>query len=288
MLLRAGVPNEDERERYAVEVKWDGMRAQLRVAADGSWCLRSRPGRDCTEEFPEIRAHGISCDLFLDGELVCLGADGKPDFAALRRRLVTRGQTRIAATPTTFVAFDVLHHRGRAVRTLPFSERRDLLRETVSESAVLRRSDPLVGDFVDVLEVTRAHHLEGVVCKHLDRPYEPGRRSGAWLKHKHRRSETVSVTGWSPRQPHSDRGDVLYVARLDADGNARPVGGIELRGSSIDAVAFREALDAHARARGRRGIVDVAAGITLDVESHGPPGGPLRDPIVRAFRVGEC
>jgi ATP-dependent DNA ligase len=40
---------------WAVEVKFDGMRLQLR--RDGyTVCLRSRPGRDCSEEFPELAA----------------------------------------------------------------------------------------------------------------------------------------------------------------------------------------------------------------------------------------
>jgi ATP-dependent DNA ligase len=66
----AGVPSREEFPRFvapmlartgpvpigggwAVEVKFDGMRLQLR--RDGrAVCLRSRSGRDCTEEFPEL------------------------------------------------------------------------------------------------------------------------------------------------------------------------------------------------------------------------------------------
>jgi bifunctional non-homologous end joining protein LigD len=53
MLARTGpVPVGDG---WAVEVKFDGMRLQLR--RDGhAVCLRSRPGRDCSEEFPELAA----------------------------------------------------------------------------------------------------------------------------------------------------------------------------------------------------------------------------------------
>jgi ATP-dependent DNA ligase len=50
--------------------------------------------------------------VLLDGELVCLGADGKPDFAALRARLGRRGgRVAIAAQrrPGKLVAFDALH-----------------------------------------------------------------------------------------------------------------------------------------------------------------------------------
>ena len=87
MLARTGaIPGGDG---WAFEVKFDGMRLQLR--RDGrAVCGRSRPGRDCTDEFPELA--GIERVLgrhrvLLDGELVCLGAEGNPDFASLRRRL---------------------------------------------------------------------------------------------------------------------------------------------------------------------------------------------------------
>jgi bifunctional non-homologous end joining protein LigD len=74
---------------WAVEVKFDGIRLQLR--RDGNLVrLRSRPGRDCTREFPELAAIASALGrrrVLFDGELVCLGADGRPDLAVLRRRL---------------------------------------------------------------------------------------------------------------------------------------------------------------------------------------------------------
>jgi bifunctional non-homologous end joining protein LigD len=91
-----------------MEVKWDGIRAQLRFHG-GSVCLRSRPGRDCTAEFPELAAIGEQLhghQVILDGELVCLGADGKPDFTALRARIGRRGGRAAIAgqhTPVTLL-----------------------------------------------------------------------------------------------------------------------------------------------------------------------------------------
>src|SRR3954447_26036580 len=90
MLLGSGLPPADARDRWALEVKWDGMRAQLRVDSDGAWCLRSRPGRDCSDQFPELEhlaSQLAGRDFLLDGELVCLDAAGLPDFHKLRRRL---------------------------------------------------------------------------------------------------------------------------------------------------------------------------------------------------------
>src|SRR4051812_10651271 len=108
MLLRPGLPVAAACEQWALEVKWDGMRAQLRVGRNGAWCLRSRPGRACSDQFPELARlsdalHGR--DMLLDGELVCLDADGRPDFPRLRRRLWAgdaQSAARLAAEhPTT-------------------------------------------------------------------------------------------------------------------------------------------------------------------------------------------
>ena len=60
--------------------------------------------------------------------------------------------------------------------------------------------------FDDVVEVTRAHELEGVVYKRLDAPYRPWRRSHAWRKLKHRRQETLAVSAWTPGDRRPDEG----------------------------------------------------------------------------------
>jgi len=125
MLARVGLPALPDVGGWSVELKWDGMRGQLGVAGPERWWLRSRTGREC-REFPELAevAALLNCwRLVLDGELVCLGADGRPDFAALRRRLVISGETAVgraaACARVTFVAFDLLHLDGLSTRGCP-------------------------------------------------------------------------------------------------------------------------------------------------------------------------
>jgi bifunctional non-homologous end joining protein LigD len=132
MLVRTGpIPVGDG---WAVEVKFDGMRLQLR--SDGrAVCLRSRPGRDCTEEFQELALIQGTLGrhrVLLDGELVCLGADGSPDFAELRRRLrapADKARRHAERSPVTYLAFDLLHLDGSSTRELPYERRRELLLE---------------------------------------------------------------------------------------------------------------------------------------------------------------
>src|SRR3954454_2903552 len=86
MLLESGVPAQLTPGKWAVEVKFDGIRAQLRVDGSSGWTVRSRPGRDRTSEFPELAQLATVLAphrVILDCELVHLGPDGRPDFAAL-------------------------------------------------------------------------------------------------------------------------------------------------------------------------------------------------------------
>jgi bifunctional non-homologous end joining protein LigD len=52
-----------------------------------------------------------------------------------------------------------------------------------------------------VLASTLQRDLAGIVAKRLDSPYKPGARNGAWIKHKHHRSERFLITAWAPAQP---------------------------------------------------------------------------------------
>ena len=134
--------------------------------------------------------------------------------------------------------------------------------------------------------MTRAHQLEGIVAKRLDAPYEPGRRSGAWLKHKHRRQETFAVTGWRPAAHHARRPDAIFVARITPDGDLRPAGTAELGLSAEERERLRAALQQR-HVETRRGAHRVATGIWVDADFHGGETGPLRDAVMRAVRVDD-
>jgi bifunctional non-homologous end joining protein LigD len=272
-------------DEWAAEVKWDGMRAQVRF--DGRrLCVRSRPGRDCSEEFPELVALADALSLrrvVLDGELVCLAVDGKPDFAALRRRLVARGtaaSARAAAqSPATLMVFDVLHLDGRAVRELPYAGRRELLAELALDGPAWRTPGHFLGRGADLATATAAQGLEGIVSKRVDAPWLVGRRSASWVKTKHRRRETVLITGW--REP-ADQPVEFLVARRGADGELSPAGavarglGAEQRAELIDVLAAVEQ-----PRRRRNGVRWTAAPVEATVECHGRLDGPVRDAVLR-------
>ena len=255
MLARPG--KAPSQEGWTIELKLDGCRGQLRVDR-GAWCLRSRPGRDCSDGFPEMAALAerlAGHRAVLDGELVCLGTDGKPDFHALRPRMLGR-----LGPPVTFAAFDLLHLDGRSTRRLALARRRELLRELLpgdGESWCV--VEPLRGPVADVLRVVEDAQLEGVVAKRIDAPYEPGARSGAWLKHKLRRSQTFQVSGWAPARDR--RPETVYLRHEDG----RPAG----------AAAFGLTREERERVRAAE------AGLRVEVDFHGPGDRPLRDAVMR-------
>src|SRR3954464_4744744 len=124
-----GVP---EGSGWAAEVKWDGLRGQLRY--DGRRAtLRSRNDHDLSSAFPELVAEAgrrlRRQTALLDAEIVCLNADGRPDFAAVRARMQSAIARHGAQQRSRLVIFDVLHVGGRSTRSLPYGARRSLLDE---------------------------------------------------------------------------------------------------------------------------------------------------------------
>jgi len=86
----AGVATDDS--RWVLEVKWDGIRAQVRVDR-GRLTLRTRPGRNAASEFPELGELGerlCARRVVFDAELVWPGCDGHLDFGAIAARLGRR------------------------------------------------------------------------------------------------------------------------------------------------------------------------------------------------------
>ena len=285
-------PTHDHRSSLSYVVRWlrhstlrhkDGIRAQLRYDAGGV-CLRSRPGRNCTAEFPELaELHDTLAgrNVILDGELVSLSADGKPDFAALRSRLAGRARRPLGLRngQLVFMAFDLLHLHGRAVRYLPYWRRRELLAELELDGPVCRAPRHFVGEGEALVAATAEEGLEGVVAKRLDAPYAEGRRSNAWVKQKHRRRERFVVTGWREREGALTE---FFLARTVGN-QLHPAGTASLgldperRQQLLSGLAERELKPL----RRRRGVHWALPEIEVLADVHGRPDGPVRDAVLR-------
>ena len=94
--------------------------------------------------------------------------------------------------PVVYLIFDVLYLDGRSTMDLRNEERR-----LSWKGSHWRTPSYHVGDGEAMVEAS-SKGLEGVIAKQLGSRYEPGRRSGAWLKN--RPSQDVVVGGWLPGQ----------------------------------------------------------------------------------------
>jgi bifunctional non-homologous end joining protein LigD len=74
-----------KREEYIYELKWDGYRIVSRVEGN-KVRMNSRSGLDYTAKYPLVAEalQSLGHDLMMDGEVVALNEEGKPDFDKLR------------------------------------------------------------------------------------------------------------------------------------------------------------------------------------------------------------
>jgi bifunctional non-homologous end joining protein LigD len=160
---------------YAYEVKWDGFRAI--VSTEGPLRVRSRRGWNMTDRVRFLAELPVTA--VLDGELVALDAEGKPDFPMICDRLLHQR----SSAQLTFMAFDVLSVEGRSVTSLPYTERRRILEEMRLDGQQWRTPETF-DDGVALWGAVCEHELEGVVAKRRSSRYAAGERG--WIKTKNR------------------------------------------------------------------------------------------------------
>jgi ATP-dependent DNA ligase len=171
----------------------DGYRAQAIRDARGVRLL-SRNGRDLGKRFPRIVSalgHAMMPNTVVDGELVSMDADGRPSFQAL--------QNAQPDTPVTFYAFDILMDDGRDVRALPLRDRLAHLDTSFIAGGAVLLCENFPGPAAKFAAAVRQLGGEGVVAKHLDKPYEAeGTRSGAWRKLRLNIGQEFVIGGYTP------------------------------------------------------------------------------------------
>jgi bifunctional non-homologous end joining protein LigD len=213
---------------WSFEVKWDGIRA-IAYVKPGRLRLESRNLREITDGYPEVR--GLLRDLGMreavfDGEIVAFDENGRPSFERLQRRMNVTGTSAIrrlsASTPVVYAIFDLLYLDGHSLMGLPYAERRSRLEQLELGGPAWRIPANHPGQGSRLLQATRAQGLEGIVAKRLDSRYEPGRRSGAWLKIKHTQRQELVIGGWIPGEGRrSERIGALLMGVYEGEGDGR-------------------------------------------------------------------
>jgi bifunctional non-homologous end joining protein LigD len=230
MLAGAG-PLPRQEADWSFEVKWDGVRA-IAYVKPGRLRLESRNLNDITDAYPEVR--GILRDLgmreaVLDGEIVAFDDAGRPSFERLQRRMHVTSPSAVrrlmTSTPVVYAIFDLLYLDGHSLMGLPYEQRRRRLEELGLQGPAWRVPAAHPGRGRGLLEATGAQGLEGIVAKRLGSRYEPGRRTGAWVKIKHTRRQELVICGWLPGEGRrTDRIGALLMGYWTPDGELRYAG----------------------------------------------------------------
>jgi bifunctional non-homologous end joining protein LigD len=174
------------RQRWAYELAWAGNR--ILVAVEGGRIrITDARGHEVSAAYPELRAMGAALGAtacVLDGEIVALGKDGRPDAALLRRRPArptAPGAKDAREAPITFLAVDLLHRDGHDLTGLPYRDRRERLEELGLDGERWSVTPSVPGSGRDARQVARDLGLSGVIAKRLASRYVPGATSRDWV-----------------------------------------------------------------------------------------------------------
>jgi bifunctional non-homologous end joining protein LigD len=203
---------------WTYEIKLDGYRLEV-VRKGRMTTLYSRRENVLNQRFPYIAAalQDLPNETVVDGELVALGPDGRPDFNLLQN-------FRSAESRIVYYAFDILVHEGQRLTGLPLVERRAILSSLVEPGEHVALSQVSDRSAAEMLRFVKSHGLEGAVAKRSDSVYQPGLRTGLWSKYRVDLRQEFVVGGYIPGNVGVDslvvgfyRGkDLIYVARVRA------------------------------------------------------------------------
>ena len=287
---------------FAVEDKYDGIRAQAHVGAERV-VLISRTLDDVTVSYPEVAAalRALPAGLVLDGEIVALEIEPVERIASFRTLQQRLGRKRpgvglIARVPVAYMVFDVLAVDAALVIDEPYRERRRRLAAYAWPAPTIRLAPTNLASDADAVEAAfvaaRAAGNEGIVAKAPDSPYTPGRRGKTWIKLK-RPLATLDVVVTAVERGHGRRHAVLsdytFAIRAgDDDPTLLDVGKAYngLTDAEIAALTARfEALTIERHGGWHRVRPEVVLEVTFDVvqpSTRHPAGYALRFPrIVR-------
>jgi DNA ligase D-like protein (predicted ligase) len=213
----APVPKLIDGPEWVYEIKLDGYRA-VAVKADGCVHLFSRRRKSFDHHYPLIveALAELPEGTVADGEIVALDESGRPNFNLLQN-------FRSEASRIHYFIFDMLIYNDRDLTRLSLSERRKLMKSALKmRSARIRFCEQFETSASDMLVAVRQQQLEGVIGKRKDSLYEPGKRTGAWVKYRVNRGQELVIGGYIPGPHGFDslivgyyRGkDLVYVARV--------------------------------------------------------------------------
>jgi bifunctional non-homologous end joining protein LigD len=188
---------------WIFEIKWDGYRAVAEI--DATVKLYSRNGLSFLQLYPEVAEElkKIKERVVLDGEIVVLNEQHKPDFQKLQQY----GDHRLLSIQ--YYVFDCLYYQGKSIMSLPLVERKKIAKQIIPESTIIKYSDHVRESGIEFFTKAINMDLEGVIAKRANSQYIPGKRTNDWLKIKNHNTQEAIIAGYT-----APRGSRPYFGAL--------------------------------------------------------------------------
>jgi len=205
---------------WSYEIKWDGYRA-IALLNKGSVNLVSRNNKSFNEKFypvyDELKKWKINA--ILDGEITVLNNEGIAHFGSLQNwRSEADGEL-------VYYVFDILWLNGKDLKELPLTERRNILKNNLPDSGIIRISQNFDTTATELLAATAKLGIEGIMAKKENSTYKEGERTKDWLKIKANKRHEAVIGGFtqnedSPKSFSSllvglfDGGKLVYIGKI--------------------------------------------------------------------------
>jgi bifunctional non-homologous end joining protein LigD len=200
-MLPRSVPTAFDDADYLFEPWWGGERAFASVEVDpatdaATVRIVDGRGRELGAALPELAGpDGLAGRLaghsaVVDGCLVVVGPDGRPDPPALAARL--DGET---GRIVVFLAFDLVAIDGWPILSEPLERRRERLERTVQPGGSLLVVPAIAGEGRALHAAATVQGIPAVVGRHRRSPYLSGVRSRLWRLVRTGAGSTEAATG---------------------------------------------------------------------------------------------
>ncbi len=200
-----------DKQGWFFEIKWDGYRAIAEVERNKRVKLYSRNQNPFDKKYPNIveALKKIKHACVLDGEIVALTKEGRPDFHTLQNY-------EIVQAPLQYCVFDLLYLDGRDLRESPLFERKALLASILPSDKRLVLSAHIETKGKRFFKEMQKMQLEGMVAKDGLSPYREGYRGNEWLKVKTWLAQEAVIVGFTkPRGSRKNLGALVLAAKVN-------------------------------------------------------------------------
>jgi bifunctional non-homologous end joining protein LigD len=179
---------------WLFSVDWEGSRCLLIAGDDGSIRLQGE-NAPLDDRFPEIVAAASFCagrTAILDGTICILDGQGRPDLAALFRRVAAGNAQPLAV----YLVTDVLYLDGEALTARPLLARLAALGDLIPRDSRIQLPDHVVGHGRALASAAGGRGLAAMLARRQGARYQAGMASPDRLRISLSKRRDAVVVGW--------------------------------------------------------------------------------------------